>query len=478
MTRTGMCLLLVLTSSARAQFGQGGAGGILIDPQGVLRAVDRLPIAKTTPVPGPEEPVARFAEFRQVSLIDLDRELRRHLEDGMPIPPEVEFLAGLVKIELVLVDRQQRDVLLVGPAEGWRPTRDGRLLGIRSKRPVLRLEDLAQALRCVLFGTGEASCSIEPTAAGLAAVRRVTYPTEFDAGVVAAFHRELADRLGMQNVITAGIDQGSHFARVMVEADYRMKRMALGKEKVPGLHSHLDTLAELTARGEERDSLARWWFTPRYEAVLTNEDKTVFQFTGQGVQLQNEEVVFDAAGRRRGLGASNPDWDKFSSSFTKNFPDLERRFPIYAELHNLFDLMMVAGLIRQQGLAEWLADTALVDSSAYRPPAATHPVKAEPVIASRTHKGKLDGEARRFFTFTFGGVSVRPADILGGEMVKADGVALAEKVAPAIVDQLLAARAASNDQKPPAKSGAETAPSPATKPIWWADVKMAKPASP
>ncbi|MFO0945253.1 MAG: DUF1598 domain-containing protein [Planctomycetota bacterium] len=340
----------------------------------------------------------------------------------------------------------------------------------------MHLEDLASALRCVLAGSGEAHCSIDPTAAGLRATQNLNYPKETNTRSGEAFRREVAELLGMQTVTTSGVPDGSRFARVMVEADYRMKGMALGREKVRGVASHLDTLVDLTERDIQRPSLTRWWFTPAYDSLVTNEARSVFQFTGQGVKLENEEVFVDREGRRSGSGQSNPAGDPFSESFTKGFPEIEKRYPVFSDLHNLFDLMMVAALIKHEGLAKPFQASILLREDRFPIATDVQPKLAEPVVAYRFHQKKKDGQRIRYTTVAFGGVSVRPQDFFARDVLVPDANGMLAAISES--HALMSAEAPGSDSGKVPVAPANDVPAngvdDSNQVRWWANVKPAK----
>lgn len=387
----------------------GGGGGIHIDADGVLKATSMRTAAKRAS-PNLSEQVARRTDLRRISLRQLDAQLRSVKETGGELPDELNFLAGLNKIEYVVVDKANRDILLAGPAEGWAYAADGRPVGVETKRPVIHLEDLAAAMRCVLNGRGAVDCSIDPTRDGLASVRKLVPENISNKQQADTFKKRVAADYGLQSVRTGGVPADSKFALTMIEADYRMKRLALGVEKFSGLHSHLDTLVSLAGTGSTTFNLARWWFTPNYRPVVASEDGTVYQIRGPALKLLNEEVMFDESGNRRGTGRSSEDWDRFSKSFTKQLPTMETKILAFADLHNLFDLMLAAGLIKHLGHADWFVDSAFVDESVYAMPKYPVAKKAEPVVG---HDLSKNMQVRRYiFTFCYGGVSMDPGSIL------------------------------------------------------------------
>ena len=85
----------------------------------------------------------------------------------------------------------------------------------------------------------------------------------------------------------------SHFARVLVAADYRMKRLAMGFEPSPvrGLPSFLEMLP-VSGRGMS-NMMPRWWLEPKYESVLRDADGLAWELRGGSVKAMTEEDYLD-----------------------------------------------------------------------------------------------------------------------------------------------------------------------------------------
>jgi hypothetical protein len=395
--------------------GGGGMGGVYLDAQGTLRSLPKKIKAVKPQSVSLKAEIAKRSDLRQVSLKNIDAQLRSHLADGgsAELPEEIRQVAGLHRIDYILIDKANKDVLLCGPAEGWVRDVDGRAVGKSSKRPAIDVADIAAALRCVIQGGGEVKCSIDPRKEGLAKAFEYDIPavngTETQADEV---RKEIQERLGMQTVMTDGIPAGSRFARAIVDADYRMKRMAMGLDKVAGLFTHADAVARLTVSGSKKTNMARWWFTPAYEGVECDADETVFRLLGPAMKLLNEEVLVDETGTRRGTGRSSPNWDQFSQNFTRMLPELEKKNTAFADLHNLYDLTMFAGIMKRQGCADWFAGSALLDEKTYSIPTGLQPKLAEPVVTTRVIKRNAAGDQRIFLSVALGGVSMNPGSML------------------------------------------------------------------
>src|SRR5690606_29012818 len=82
------------------------------------------------------------ADMRKISLRTLDATLRDCLAAGDPLPDEVRFLGGLTRVEYVLVDPAANDIYLAGPAEPWKVSETGDVVGQHSSRPIILIDDL------------------------------------------------------------------------------------------------------------------------------------------------------------------------------------------------------------------------------------------------------------------------------------------------------------------------------------------------
>jgi hypothetical protein len=155
----------------------------------------------------------------------------------------------------------------------------------------------------------------------------------------------MASVLGNQNVSIRGVPEDSHFALALVEADFRMKRIALGLEPagVPGIRSHLSLLRP------QGNSLQRWWFVPMYDPIETDPQRTVFQLRGQRAQLLAQEEISDAGGNRSDSFSTRQSTEKFAQLFTEHFSQLAAKSPVFAELQNLYDLAVLGTILRVEG---------------------------------------------------------------------------------------------------------------------------------
>lgn len=336
-------------------------GGVYIDAEGVVQAPpeDGVEALRATwqagldPTPAEMEPLV---DLRFVSLRALDEKIAAAVTAGEPLPDEVRYLAGLLRVRHVLVypptaDRPG-DIVLAGPAEGWRVDSLGNTVGLTTGRPVLMLDDLVVALRAAEGSNGPGvSCSIDPTPEGLANAQKVT------RGLTAADdHRAVARRLehafGRQVVTVAGVPASSHFARSLVAADFRMKRLAMGFEPSPvaGLPSYVESLSPRSIRS---NLLPRWWLAADYEPLARGAEGLAWEIRGRGVKCQAEEDFVSSSGElKRGAGRKNSDAAAWAAKLSEQFDELADHDSAFGHVRNAFDLSVAAALIAMHELGD------------------------------------------------------------------------------------------------------------------------------
>jgi hypothetical protein len=370
------------------------AAGIAVDAKGVLTmnwvrdtsgAQTKLRIESARKASDPN--AWRPSELRMISLNRLENAVQQRLLAGQKPTDEMRYLVGLTRIKYVFFYPDTNDIVIAGPAEGWADDLSGRVRGVESGRPVVLLEDLVVALRAY-SPQGRAPsvimCSIDPTPAGLANLqeflRRVgrVNPNLAEQGLV----RGLRDSLGMQNITITGIPADTHFAQVMVEADYRMKLIGIGLERP---RTKMASYVELAnPRTISQNALQRWYFVPNYECVRVSEDQMAMELVGEGVKLIGEDEFVQRDGNRVDGKGENPASKKFTEGFTAKYSQLAAEMPVYAQLRNLIDLAVAAAFIQQQdfyGKSGWLM-TLFGDESRFPTRTVNAPRQVESAVAS------------------------------------------------------------------------------------------------
>lgn len=368
MTAVIVIILVLFESDCLAQFagggqGQGGGnqgnnlGGIAIDSAGVVtpafakETTARLNQKRQEALAAKHLPgdVNVSSPMRMVSLVRMEKASRQFAEQNRHVPVEMQFLAGIQRIDYVFVYPETGDLVIAGPAEGFAPNAIGRMLGTSTGRPPLRLDDLIVALRTVPHAS-LIGCSIDPTQQGLARfndyLKRNSFATT--TAVIQQRFREMTRAMGTQDVSVFGVPPDSHFASVLVEADYRMKLMSVGLErpKIARWKSHLQLI------GNGGNTLQRWWFTPLYDAFRQSEDGNAFQISGQRVQLMSQSEQVSASGKISAAALQAQSIEKFARQFTERYEDVAEVSPIFAELQNIIDLAILAALFEKEQLPQ------------------------------------------------------------------------------------------------------------------------------
>jgi hypothetical protein len=370
--------LLLGPHSALAQIGGGGGGGNTIGngaTSGV--AVDAEGVLTRTTIQDPtgdlarqrvqealgklDHDVAKSSPLRKISLTRLERLMAKRIAGGQVVDDVMKNLAGLTRVQYVFCYPESGDIVVAGPAEAWGQAPSGRMLGIATGRPVIELQDLIVALRAFPAGGDRKHapfifCSIDPTPEGEARLQDyLSHPNpNASPSDVPFIADQIRERLGLQDITVGGVPANTHYAQVLVEADYRMKLIGIGLEEPPvRLKSWA---ARVNPAQFAQNAMERWYFMPNYECVRVSDDALAMQLVGDGVKLVGEGEVVKADGKRDAGKATSPPSQQFVDAFTKVYPALADKAPVFAQLRNCIDLAVAAAFIQQQdyyGLAKW-----------------------------------------------------------------------------------------------------------------------------
>ena len=414
----------------------GFQGGVRVDSLGLLKRIPartdaalesvRHSAGKIVSTTNPRKSVA----LRKISLNRLERELQLRQAAGLPPDETMKLLAGLQRIKYVLVYPETGDIVIAGPAGDWKQDQEGRWVDTVKEQPVVQLDDLVVAFRNAFGKEGKFGCSINPTKPGLAAAQQVNDRWAKKGGIKSASQREdfleeIRAGLGQQDIVVYGIDPKTRAARVLVEADYRMKLVGMGLEE-----GTLGVTSYLKAIDPKRDDLAnlsvlRWWFTLNYDSLSATKERDGFELKGPGVKVLSENEMLTEQGDRVHTGKSSNANSEFAASFTRQFEILAAKYPIYAELRNVFDLSLVAAVVRSQELPEkvnWHL-THFGPDGTYEPELDFAPTKVDSVINHRIIDGK------HLVAGVSGGVTVDARSLATSAAIKTDdyGVLKAER---------------------------------------------------
>ncbi|MDZ7374311.1 MAG: DUF1598 domain-containing protein [candidate division KSB1 bacterium] len=298
---------------------------------------------------GPEITERGSATGLAISLKALQEQLRASAA------PAAENLFGITKVIGAVADPVQHDLILLGIQD--------------STLPALYLDDFVVALRNARLVYAERepgvirytppSCSIDPqaeTLANLEVVKRQINATMDTAEVESLLHTWNNTCSEQQSVRIWGVPRNCRFARVMVEADYFMKRVADGSASfsVQGFQSLSDMMADaataaiLSNQPVSVGSMNRFWFAAG-EVRLAAEGN-ITTFSKCQVRLLTEQEYLAEGGETVGTGRADPLAQKFAQRFTEKYSEIAKEAPIYAEPQALFRLFALVKALEHRNL--------------------------------------------------------------------------------------------------------------------------------
>ncbi len=386
-------ILLCTSAIASAQTIIGGnavVGGVAISTDGMLQyrqtaAITRNPKAK--------------AEQLYVSLPAVLAEWKAAKDAGKEIPADVRYLKGLARIENIFVYPDTHDLVLAGPAETYKADNALEPLGTTTGRPLVQLEDLIVAIRAVGQGGGGArgragapggrdffGCSLE-NPANFKEAWDSTF-AKFGKGPPLTLQAELKKALGPQQVKLYGIPQDSRVALTMLAADYRLKRICMGLESVPGVGNALGT----------ETAAPRIWFEPAYEPLLVSGDGNAYELRGPRLKVMVGAQEFNPQG-------ATDAQRRFGDNFSKAIPAAADRVDAIADLQNITDCFMVAALIREDRLTtkaslDWTWLTSAEGTAQYKVASLPVPKTADTVVHISGNVIAQGGVALAYANFT------------------------------------------------------------------------------
>lgn len=406
--------------------GAGGVGGIRINADGLVAKATNATLNGRDFQKQLDKSAARslstemnqISPQRKISLRNLDAEITRLLDEAEPLPASVQNLAGLTRIDYLFIDVESNDVIVAGPAEGFASQSDGRAIGSHSHRPVLCLDDLLVALRTSDNG-GIFGCSFDPDQERLAKSQQLLRQNRIAASAQDAQQGflQIGDVLGNWKVSVFGVPASSHAAASFVEADFVLKQLTTGdiNPQVRGFRSYLSLMRP------NADSMRRWWFSPLYDAVETNEKQTVWHLAGPRLQVSAQDEIVDASGNRKDAPTTHVSLEKYAQQFTDKIPLLAEKVPAIAQLQNLVDLFVLAAVMERARIGqqlEWkplsLNDERRLPLQVFGIPRETPSVVKVRMAGSTTVLGLIAG-----------GVTVVPHRILADAKATGDSDALA-----------------------------------------------------
>ncbi|MEI6915376.1 MAG: DUF1598 domain-containing protein, partial [Armatimonadota bacterium] len=287
------------------------------------------------------------------------------LSDILQQNSDTPDLGGLSRVLGFVRDRKSGEITLLGKTE--------------PDAPGISLDVLSVALRTIWKRKATPAISLDPDG---------------------------ADVFGPQRVRLEGISpdcRASEFTRIMLEADYEMKRILLGEDRldIEGYKCFAEFIAQDTR--EIPADYFRWWLYPKETSGASvyrasRGDLDVF-FYDSDVRLLTETMKLVSFGLAS-TGKIDAIAEQASNAFTSFYGDIEKRKPIFRQLHGLFDVAKLAAILRAQDVSN-----DQLNSVANRPIQPVEIRDSYEGIGPRLISWQAEGAAR--FLFIGGGVQTR-----------------------------------------------------------------------
>jgi len=385
-------------------------GGVSVNVDGVLKLQDtaekeKLLAARRQALETIAAKIQDPTKLRSVSLRKLEQAIYHCARNGQPMTDAMRYLAGLQRVQYVFVYPDEHDIVLAGPAEGWKINEQGEVVGNVSGRPVLQLEDLIVAFRCAdQARNGGLTCSIDPTPEGMQRLNGLLSKQQIVNGNIEQIGADMEQALGPQKITLHGLPENSRFALVLVSADYHMKRLGMNFDPSPvkGMPSYL----ELVSPNVHAVQTPRWWLAPKYDPLSTDGQGLAWEIRGPGVQCMAEEDFFNG-GQRQQTARANPTAQKWADSMTAHYEELAEKDSIFGDLRNCIDLAVAGALIQKENLLDkvnlhlqYLLNDKMLTTTVFNPP------KQVDSKVSFLKKGK------NYVVSVSGGVALQPWEII------------------------------------------------------------------
>ncbi len=405
--------------------------GVRVDPHGVLSTslkpstsgLDQL-FAQIRPESLTGD-LSSASDLRMISLKGLEAAVAQQIAEGQPVVASMKNLAGLTAVDYVFIDVANNDIIVAGPSEPWTYDASGTAIGTKTKQPVMQLDDLVTVLRTFSpQGQNIFGCSIDPREQGMKELKEFVESSQSNGplspGQVKNWVRTLQEKLGQQDIRFYGIPTDSRVARVIIEADYRMKLIGVGKldggSEIPDYFKLMNVSEQ--ANSGSIDAL-RWWLTVKCDAVSFNPSRSVFAIDNCSVLCQSENQFVSAQGESIPTGKAEATNRLFAQNFTQNYEQLAARDSVFADLENIFDLSLAAAIIAREHAAErsHFDPGCFATDGSYTTAKYTTPKAVDSVVNHRVFRGKdivvqVAGGVRADVLSLFGDDFMKPSDRL------------------------------------------------------------------
>ena len=333
----------------------GVVGGVMVDAESAFGqqevVIDAQVLAQLKQgLKSADLDVSEKTDLRMISLKALNKQLDQAIEQKSPIPVDVQFMAGLQRIKYLIVDEANGDIVIAGPAEGLISDAYGNVVGSDSGTPAIHLEDFLVALRSATEArTGQGiSVSMDPTPEGVRNLQALyANQNQFSPELV----DDIQQAMGEHIISLTGVPKDTRYSQILVAADYRMKRLAMGLAQSKA--RNLPSIIEMAAKARNKMKGApRMWMECNYQPMATDEDRSVWELRGQGVRALTENAFHNKDGQAVVAEKENKFAAKWADRLTERFEEITKTETVFGDLRNLMDLSVIAAVIEREALAD------------------------------------------------------------------------------------------------------------------------------
>ena len=299
-------------------------------------------------VAGEEDP-SYEGDHIAMSLRVLSRKATEYLPPRASLPRALATLCGITRFEGFLVDEGNQDIILVGQPDGGGSS--------------LHLDELVVGMRS-LWGSGTEAvvCSLDPRRENISAIKRISAQTGAIQSPEAGRRviQQIKGIWGSQLIRVGGVPRDSRYAHIMIDADYHMKKVSLGAQKISGIDSYLSLkvsdVRERIARGDDMVPLGfsfnRFWFSVEKEFPIFTEDEGIVWLKACPIVLLTEKRNDAPSGELYDVEEDDSAATAYAEGFSDQFPRLAEQIVPYGDLRNLYLLKAVLESMRFRRGAE------------------------------------------------------------------------------------------------------------------------------
>ncbi len=283
--------------------------------------------------------------IRAVSINRLQQRLQSNKKKDI-YSQEILELGAVNEILGIILDDTNNDIILIGSTD--------------TSFPAIYTEDFVVALRNAwmryadfrgnTYYYSNPGCSIDPNQQIMQKLntvgRKVLSSTTIEntKEILKEWHGICRNP---QNVRIMGIPINSHFAKVMIKADYDMKNIVNGTDNVgiSGLYSLMDMKENQILKDIHNKksisisiSMNRFWFYPGKNIYEESEGVLLIKECPVHLLTENE---YNSSGSKE-----DPLAIQFSHDITAHYGELAEKRLIYKELENLFRLVSIAKILK------------------------------------------------------------------------------------------------------------------------------------